>query len=85
MAGNKNSGMRPLSVRERRLRTIDRAWLKAAEQIDGKDLKPQQAEMVKAIVVKSIPEQVEQSGEVTVRHIVTHTDIEERVKCYSKH
>ena len=82
MAGNANSGDRSRSDKEKRRNAIQKAWLRSIDSLDGRDLKPQQFEMAKAIVVKSMPEQTEQIGEVKVT--VSHVELAKRLECYSK-
>lgn len=79
MAGNSNSGRREASVKQKRLAVIDKAWQRAKETLDGKELTSAQVEMSKSIVVKSMPEQIENSGEVVIKHKVEIFDIEERI------
>jgi hypothetical protein len=55
--GNANSGRRSNGDVERRRNVIQYAWKKAHEVFEGKTISPQQFEMTKAIVVKSIPDE----------------------------
>ena len=71
------SGRKPLHIEVARLRTIEKAWAKADTVIDGMELKPQQANMVQAIVVKTIPDKVEHKVEASVLNIHKFSDLPE--------
>lgn len=59
MAGNKNSGRRVLGDRQKRQVVIDKAWVLLEKYIDDETVAiKERVEIAKAIVVKSIPQEV---------------------------
>lgn len=72
MSGVKGrSGRRPMSVEMKRLAIIDKSWDRAGQALDGKKLEPQQFDMAKNIVIKSMPENVTHSGVVATAQVDT--------------
>ena len=67
MAGNKNSGRRPLGVRMNRLRVIDKAWEVTQEKLESQDKDRVQAAL--PIVIKSMVDHKEIEA-----HVVTQEE-----------
>lgn len=69
MAGNKNSGRLPFSEEMTRREVLRKSWAKANDMLDGQQQRPQVANLVQAIVVKTIPDEIKGSVNFTVEVI----------------
>ena len=66
MAGNSNSGRRPLSEEARRIRVIEKAWDIYEKYLDDPDISlREKGEFASKIVVRNIPQKVEGDIKVT--------------------
>lgn len=66
MAGNKNSGRKPLYVEARRLDVVDKAWRVTDQYLDSSDKLSNKVDKAIRIIGITTKQEVEHSGDLTL-------------------